>query len=142
MNPALADLRDIHLPDPVSWWPLAPAWWILAGTIFVLLLGAICLFRYWKKHRYYRVKALKKLRSLDKAATEVYLRQVAELVKATALVKYPETASMTGTQWQQFLSKAMAEDIAQLLAVSRYQANPQFDATALQEAVARWIRSH
>ena len=32
----LKDLRDIHLPDPVSIWPLAPGWWALMILVPVL----------------------------------------------------------------------------------------------------------
>ena len=31
----LSQLRDIHLPDPVGFWPLAPGWWGLILAIFV-----------------------------------------------------------------------------------------------------------
>ena len=36
----LSELRDIHLPDPVSWWPPAPGWWIAVGIGFGLLAAA------------------------------------------------------------------------------------------------------
>ncbi len=42
-NP-LAQLRDIHTPDPISWWPLAPGWWVLlvlALTLIVIVLRLI-----------------------------------------------------------------------------------------------------
>ncbi|MCP5467583.1 MAG: DUF4381 family protein [Sinobacteraceae bacterium] len=43
-DPASLPLRDIHLPPPVPWWPLAPGWWVLAGT---LAAGALALLGWW-----------------------------------------------------------------------------------------------
>ena len=45
---ALSELRDIHLPDPVSFWPLAPGWWgLILGILFALTLAAWV----WHQHR-------------------------------------------------------------------------------------------
>jgi hypothetical protein len=33
----LAELRGIHLPDPISWWPLAPGWWVL----IIIFIGGL-----------------------------------------------------------------------------------------------------
>ena len=44
MNPLSAnqiELRDIHLPDPVSWWPLAPGWWFLMILIIFFIAASI-----------------------------------------------------------------------------------------------------
>ena len=44
MNPTdLSQLRDIHLPEAVPWWPPAPGWWMLfalviAGAVGVMLI--------------------------------------------------------------------------------------------------------
>ena len=27
----LQDLRDVHMPDPISWWPPAFGWWMIMG---------------------------------------------------------------------------------------------------------------
>src|SRR5690606_8976602 len=37
----LSQLADIHLPDAVGWWPLAPGWWavIVAVGVLAFLLG-------------------------------------------------------------------------------------------------------
>jgi len=46
----LAQLRD-PLPPLVSWWPLAPGWWILAGLLLGLAL-LLVLGRLWRRrHR-------------------------------------------------------------------------------------------
>ncbi|MBN7818992.1 DUF4381 domain-containing protein [Bowmanella yangjiangensis] len=39
-NP-LAELKDIHLPDPVSAWPPAYGWWLLAAVILALLIFTV-----------------------------------------------------------------------------------------------------
>ena len=41
MDPDQLPLRDLHLPEAVGWWPLAPGWWVLialaiAGCIYLL----------------------------------------------------------------------------------------------------------
>ena len=35
-NPALEQLRDIHLPQAVHWWPPAPGWWLVAALVLAL----------------------------------------------------------------------------------------------------------
>ena len=37
-NPALEQLRDIHLPQAVHWWPPAPGWWIVAAVVLALTI--------------------------------------------------------------------------------------------------------
>ncbi|MGB0719658.1 MAG: DUF4381 domain-containing protein, partial [Bdellovibrionales bacterium] len=40
----LSRLRDIRGLEDVSWWPLAPGWWILLGLVLAIVLGLV-LFR-------------------------------------------------------------------------------------------------
>ena len=63
----LAQLKDIHLPDPVGFWPLAPGWYGL--IIFIILLLSGLLYFLYKKHRYARAK--KKAVTLLKTYEEV-----------------------------------------------------------------------
>ena len=38
LNPETLNLRDIHLPEAIFWWPLAPGWWILAGATLLFII--------------------------------------------------------------------------------------------------------
>ena len=43
MDPQQIPLRDLHLPEAISWWPLAPGWWLLIAFAVAacLLLRAL-----------------------------------------------------------------------------------------------------
>ena len=43
LSDPLAELRGYHPPDPVSWWPPAPGWWLLA----LLILGLLTWVTVW-----------------------------------------------------------------------------------------------
>ena len=38
LNPQALTLRDIHLPEPISWWPIAPGWWIIIASLFLFIV--------------------------------------------------------------------------------------------------------
>lgn len=71
MNPttrALAELRDIHMPDPISFWPLAAGWWLaLAGAVGLVL--AVGLIRR-KRRLSARRAALAELQALEQRYSE------------------------------------------------------------------------
>ena len=44
MDPEQIPLRDLHLPEAIGWWPLAPGWWILIAIALVGLGFLIIVF--------------------------------------------------------------------------------------------------
>ena len=73
MNPndPLADLADIHLPNSISAWPLAPGWWVL---IILACAGLVALFKLWSKwhaSRLYRRQALAQLNSIEASNNKI-----------------------------------------------------------------------
>ena len=44
-------LRDLHLPEAIGWWPLAPGWWVeLAIVVVALGYGAWRMYKRWRFH--------------------------------------------------------------------------------------------
>lgn len=66
-NTLLAQLRDVHKPDPIPFWPIAPGWWLVILLVFVLIaLCSYVLISTWQKNRWRR-QALQKLSKLQSA---------------------------------------------------------------------------
>ena len=108
----LQNLRDIHLPDPVGFWPLAPGWYLLAIILLLLAIGISCLV--CRRHRRGRAKrqALLLLHDYERqyaAGTDaaVISAQISELLRRVALVYYPRTrvAGLNGLLWIGFLNE-------------------------------------
>jgi len=93
----LAQLRDLHLPDPIGWWPLAPGW-LLVGLVLLsmILLGCWCSWRAWRKWRSgrYRRLAVAELQCAfeDYSRTQngvLFLQQLSQILRRAALLAFP-----------------------------------------------------
>lgn len=153
-NKALA-LRDIHLPEPVSWWPPAPGWWILLGvTVLVLIL----IFLLRKIHQKNRIKKaalaeLEKIRTAYRSdMNPAHLaRSISTLLRRICLTYYPHSnvPGMTGHQWLSYLDntadvKGFETDKGNILATAPYLPQrkcPNFDAEALLSLCEAWIQA-
>jgi hypothetical protein len=151
----LSQLRPLHLPDAISWWPPAPGWWIVAA---LTLIAVTLLIRFFiKRHRAkaYRRAALIEAEQLfiNHASDPLaYCQQINRLLKRICLQAWPrsESASLYGSAWMTFLNSQCKQTIfnqtsCELLAHSTYQTAKPIDAqqiTALNDEVKRWINSH
>ena len=103
MDPEQLPLRDLHLPEPIGWWPLAPGWWVLialavAGLVYLLYRQYLV----WRSGRARRV-ALKELgrvrREYADGQDAVRLaKALSELTRRSMLAYAPrgEVAGLTG----------------------------------------------
>jgi len=161
MNPQdpLAQLKDIHLPEPVGWWPLAWGWWLLIGVLLVALaVGAWLWWRRWRR-RLYRRQALAKLtqayrRYREEADTARYLQSLNRLLRRAVLSGWPapenqRLAAMSGEDWLAFLDASLpggqsefTRGAGRALLAGPYQPQPQADVEALQRLGREWLERH
>ncbi|MBT8089380.1 MAG: DUF4381 domain-containing protein [Gammaproteobacteria bacterium] len=107
-------LRDLHLPDPIGWWPLAPGWW------FVLSIAATAAgYLAWRAYKRWQHNASRRfaLRELARYEAEyaehrnpvTLARQLSGLLRRGMLAYAPreEVAGLTGEAWLQWLDRGM-----------------------------------
>jgi hypothetical protein len=108
----LAQLKDIHLPESIGWWPLAFGWYVV--ILIVLILAMVLVFFLHKRHR----NALAKNQALELLThymnqyekdrnAQLASARISELLRRVALVYYPraEVASLHSNAWIEFLNK-------------------------------------
>jgi len=112
-DPRTLPLRDIHFPDPVSFWPPAWGWWLLAGIIVAAVLLS---WWFYQRNRRMRLSAINLAREELREIAEDYsrtndpggtVRRVSVLLRRLSISLFPrtETASLTGEQWLAFLDR-------------------------------------
>lgn len=139
---SLDNLRYIVVLPPVSWWPPAPGWWILAAILFIATL--IIAARSWLNWRAnaYRRAALSELQHANSAG------DVAEILKRTALCTSPrrQIAALSGNQWCHWLAetsgKAPSQSAQSALTVGIFQESESADIGDLLAYATFWIRNH
>ena len=107
-------LRDLHLPEPIGWWPLAPGWWVLLALLAVAL-GYLA----WRWYRAWVFNAPRRfaLRELARIEAEylehrdpvVLGKQLSELLRRGMLAYAPraDIAGLTGEDWLAWLDSGM-----------------------------------
>lgn len=154
-------IRDIHLPDPVSWWPPALGWWLLLALVAVTVAGI-----FWLKRR----RQLLKLRNTSMAELDAiyeayenqcdakrFARELSVLLRRVCISYFPtsDAAGLTGTAWLAFLDSLLSSKhnksgqkfsngVGEVLVKAPYQHNlktSDIDVDALYQLSAEWIDS-
>ncbi len=153
-------LQPLILPEPISWWPPAIGWWLLAVLLIVLLSTGLYLSRRRRATAQIvssdplRDSALQQLQALTKPYDGVqagpWLQQINQLLKRICATRYPDSASHTlsGREWLAFLdSRCPAAGLSRwmILVQGAYQPDCRLDDKSiaqLQQAIETWIRKH
>ena len=102
-------LRDIHLPDPISWWPLAPGWWIIAGIIVFIVIAFFIIRKIYRSKALHRETNFEmeriKNRFIFNSNQYELIQSLSVLLRRSCISYYPrhETASLTGDHWLKYL---------------------------------------
>ncbi|GLK91226.1 DUF4381 domain-containing protein [Pseudomonas turukhanskensis] len=161
---ALDQLQPLIAPPPISWWPPAPGWWLLAALIPVLLWGLWRLRKRLPQRNKktgtdapldpLRLAALQELAQLRKPYDGVnagpWLQQLNALLKRLCRSHYPNSQShtMSGRAWLAYLdNRCPAAGLTRwmILVEGGYRPEPKLDDKAvdgLNQAVETWIRKH
>ena len=154
MSPQALDLRDIHLPDPVGWWPPAPGWWMLLGLLVVL---GLCGNYLWRRHlrkrhsvRNIAQQELSRLRQEYRRYDDVaaLARKLSVLLRRSCISLEPRhhSAGLTGEAWLAHLDKDLADarfsnGPGRLLLDAPYRHRPPIDTEAqgLLQVCQDWV---
>lgn len=114
MDPTQLALRDLHLPEAIGWWPLAPGWWLLIA-LAILGLGWLLLCA-WRKRQFnaprrHAVRALAAVEAeyLESRNPVALGQQVSSLLRRGMLAYAPrhEVAGLTGESWLEWLDRGL-----------------------------------
>jgi hypothetical protein len=148
-----AQLRDIHLPEPVSWWPLAPGWWLVCIATLVMLF---LLWRLWQKHKYNlqqqslstALNTLSNIENQQDLNDKALIQQLSILLRRTAITRHgrKKIAGLTGEKWLHFLDQqgktnSFTQGTGRVFKDQPYRASVKYDRKRLLQLVKQWIKA-
>ena len=144
-------LRDIHLPEAVSWWPPAPGWWLLLTLALVVGLLMGWLYRRQRRNALKRAaqQTLSEIAEAYRQSGDAQLlaRQLSVLLRRVSLSRYPreEVAGLTGHAWLSQLDRVLSGDEFQrgagrALIEAPYAVDSRVDGPALLQLCERWLQ--
>lgn len=142
-------------PDPVSFWPPQPGWYVVIVILLALLIwGIYKAVKKYQKNAYRRMglMQLKKLQELK--PDQGSLAQLNNLLKAASIEAYSRdvVASLSGPQWYEFLAGSckrnpFSEDQSTVIANGSFDHSliDNMDQTSWNKLVIsaqNWMKSH
>ncbi|MGB0894207.1 MAG: DUF4381 domain-containing protein [Parashewanella sp.] len=105
-NPALAQLQDIHTPEQIGLWPLAPGYWLLLIIALLVIASAYLLVKRYRMNNASKKAALISLNNLQQPDSAI---QINAILKRAAMSYRDRTdiASLNGDEWYQWLDQFM-----------------------------------
>ena len=147
----LSQLRDIHLPQAVGWWPPAIGWWIIAILLIAAIVGGLYWLLWRHKRLAYKREAMAEMTSirtgyLESQDDQKLLSELSSLLKRTAITRYgrDEIAGLAGEQWLNFLDRTgQTSEFTQgsgRIITNRFSPQPKVDSSELLNAVEHWLK--
>lgn len=148
----LAQLKDIHMPEPLLLWVPAPGWWLLAALLLVLLFYVVKILLKKIKHNRYRKLALAELQAAANIEnpTELLIK-VNHLLKRVAISAFGAApcASLKGSEWMAFLDKTQKTKVpvfttgtGKILNDGQYRPQVEYNKEELLNIARQWIKNH
>jgi Domain of unknown function (DUF4381) len=144
-------LKDIHLPEAITWWPPAPGWWALLLAIMLLLSGGVMLYRRLRrktalKHAWRLLNQLKNTADQEPLAT---LTALSALLRRVAISRdhRDAVASLHGDAWLAYLDRGLPDapfssGIGRCLADAHYRHRlaTDLDLATVFALCERWLK--
>lgn len=147
----LAKLHDIHLPNPIGWWPMAPGWYFLIA-LALILFGLFVYLGYRKnKHSQAKREALVLLTTYKQdyqsgADSQLISMKISVLLRQVALAYFPrnQVASLKEKAWLDFLTQTSKgidfNATSDYLLVLPYQPAKETNLEPLFSSARAWIK--
>lgn len=145
-------LKDIHLPDPVSWWPPAPGWWILLTLLILLIYFSPRLIKKIKqkplnKQAIIELKNIETNYKQQKDKTRL-AQDVSALLRRICMsyLSRQQVASTLGNEWIEQVNSVsekniFSDELSDVLLKAPYQAGYDYQPEQLLNACHQWINA-
>lgn len=149
LNTNALELKDIHVPEQISDFPIAYGWWILAIALFIIIVISIIKIRKSAKRNQIKKQALHQLKNNP----EMNITDQIGLMKWAAMHYFSraELAKFFGNSLQEFLAQQLPSkhqknftDLSEQAFINQYQAHGSDSGSiqtdeSLYQATTLWL---
>ncbi|PWQ94141.1 DUF4381 domain-containing protein [Leucothrix arctica] len=149
MNP-LDQLKDIHLPSEVNWWPLSVGWCLAGLIVLALVISLVILFkRYLNKKQLLKtgLEPIDQLVADQSLSAQDWLNELSILLRRIAINVNgrSDIAGLVGNDWLAYLddsgnTREFSEGPGQVLAKQPYQPAVEYDREAIATLSRAWVK--